>query len=318
MNLIDIVSNQTTEALQKASVVFITTETTVGLFFSFLFKRIAQLFNLQLVTIDASEREEKDIRAALEVSFLGSSYCYLIKNLEEFSAAQLKTLISYLEQYKGPHKVIVYCKAETKVSSKKGALIIKADDAADAKLYTKLYEYIHTEQLSLEDLFVKKLFSICKTITLDEAYMMITYQKVLGKRSEEFFDTWLPHIIVPDLSLFTLSQYFFAKDQKNFSALWHKIHDKFPDEFWTSYWSDQLWNAAAYLQKMSNQESIGNAKAYRLPFSFMQRDYKRYALAELSQAHTFLYSIDYNLKNGAGYQAVDLFCAQFINGGFRS
>lgn len=318
MNLIDIVSNQTTEALQEASVVFITTETAVGLFFSFLFKRIAQLFNLQLITIDASEREEKDIRAALEVSFLGSSYCYLIKNLEEFSTAQLKALISYLEQYKGPHKVIVYCKAETKVSSKKGALIIKADDVVDAKLYTKLYEYIHSEPLSLDDSFVKNLFTTCKTITLDEAYMMITYQKVVGKRSEQFFDTWIAHIIVPDLSLFTLSQYFFAKDQKNFSALWHKIHDKFPDEFWTSYWSDQLWNAAVYVQKMSNQESIGNAKAYRLPFSFMQRDYKRYALTELSQAHTFLYSIDYNLKNGSGYQAVDLFCARFINGGFKA
>jgi hypothetical protein len=318
MNLIDIVSNQTTEALQKASVVFITAESDPGLLFSYVFKRMAELFKLPLMTIDAAISEDAAIRAALEVSFLGSSYCYLIKNLEEFSPAQLKTLISYLEQYKGPHKVIVYCKADTKVSSKKGALIIKTEDTVDAKLYTKFYEYIHAEQLSLEDLFVKKLFSVCKTITLDEAYMMITYQKVLGKRSEEFFDTWLPHIIMPDLSLFTLSQYFFAKDQKNFSALWQKIHDTFPDEFWTSYWSDQLWNASVFVQKTSNQESIGNAKTYRLPFSFMQRDYKRYALTELAKAHSFLYSIDYNLKNGSGYQAVDLFCAQFINGEFRS
>lgn len=318
MNLIDIVSQKTTEALQKASVVFITSETPAGLFFSHVFKRLASTFNLQLMIIDAEASEESAIKAALEVSFLGSSYCYLIKNLEELPPQHRKTLISYLEQYKGPHKVIVYCMPETKVSTKKGALVINAEDKVDAKLYATLYAYIHGETLNPDDLFAKNLFTTCKVITLDEAYMMITYQKVLGKRSEEFFDTWLPHIIVPDLSLFTLSQYFFAKDQKSFSALWHKIHDKFPDEFWTSYWSEQLWNAAVYVQKMSNQESIGNPKTYRLPFSFMQRDYKRYAIKECAQAHSFLYSIDYNLKNGSGYQAIDLFCAQFINGEFKS
>lgn len=317
MNLIDIVSNQTTEALQKTSVVFIKTEGQTGLFTSYLFKRIAQLFNMQLVTIDAAEREEKDIRAALAVSFLGNAYCYLLKNIQEIAAAQFKALIGYLEQYKGPHKVIVFCSPDVKVSGKKGALVIEAEDAVDAKLYTKLYEYIHGEILSLDDPFVKNLFSTCKSCTLDETYMMITYQKVVGRRSEQFFDQWLGRIIVPDLSLFTLSQYFFAKDQKHFSALWQKIHDQFPDEFWTAYWSDQLWNASLYVQKMSNHESIGNPKAYRLPFSFMQRDYKRYTLKELAQAHVFLYSIDYNLKNGSGYQAIDLFCARFITGEFK-
>ena len=63
----------------------------------------------------------------------------------------------------------------------------------------------------------------------------------------------------------------------------------------------------------------GQAKtmAFRLPFSFIQTDWKKYAPAELRAAHDFVYGMDHQLKNGGDAFCFDLFYSKFFSGQFR-
>ena len=56
--------------------------------------------------------------------------------------------------------------------------------------------------------------------------------------------------------------------------------------------------------------------SFKLPFSFIQSDWKRANLQELKQAHQFLCTVDYNLKTGGGDYGLELMYEKFFLGQF--
>ena len=139
------------------------------------------------------------------------------------------------------------------------------------------------------------------------------YQSVIGRKSEAFFAQWLSKIITPNKSLFSLSQYLFARQSQAFLQQWKALKDDFPDEFWIAYWSEQLWQAALFVMRAKAQGyDAAKRGAFRLPFSFINKDWQKHNEQSLVAAHDALYKLDYNLKNSAGGHGLELWYAIFF------
>ena len=108
----------------------------------------------------------------------------------------------------------------------------------------------------------------------------------------------LDRIVAPDYSLFMLSTFFFGKKKKSFFALWLGVKDLYPEAFWTSYWSEQIFRAYGYSQYAKRQDFTKAKKiGYRLPFSFIQKDWRSVEQSALVKAHQSIYSADWHAKN---------------------
>ena len=54
-----------------------------------------------------------------------------------------------------------------------------------------------------------------------------------------------------------------------------------------------------------------------MPFSFIQRDWRKISLDELRYAHQALYDFDYNFKNGASIYSLEAVYHTFLADGYR-
>jgi hypothetical protein len=125
------------------------------------------------------------------------------------------------------------------------------------------------------------------------------------------------HIIAPKSSLFTLSTYFFAKDARLFFPLWVRISHEYSPQFWVVYWAEQLWRAHGFLQlHKKNKKDDAKKIAFRLPFGFIQREWRNYSVRELRNAHAMMYEIDFRLKNGSDDYILDFFFSKFFTNQF--
>jgi hypothetical protein len=125
-------------------------------------------------------------------------------------------------------------------------------------------------------------------------------------------------IIVPETSLFVISQYFFAKDSRAFFNVWHQYQLEYPLAFWSVFWSEQLWRAY-FVWFYLNQKNHAAAKSmsFRLPFTYLQKDWKKSSLTELKNAHQYIYELDLNAKSSVETTySLDLFYSKFFSNEF--
>lgn len=284
-----------------------------ALFFSLLMpivkkKLAANAITLQ--TIDIENYSLDDIKRVMSVSFLGQNYFYWLKDLSNEGQLSSK-LQTYFSKYNGPHVVLFFAK---KGFLKENSEITYVDlpESIDAQTYQKLIELFFPEH-NLEQSFLAKFFQSYPQITLEQACLIMQYQMALGKRFEKFLAEWTDKIISPDYSLFTLSQYLFAQEYQLFFAHLEKLKKEFADEFWIVFWSEQLWQAIVYTSKASQVGPV-EAKKFvnRLPFSFMNKDWKKFPIVFLVKAHQELYQIDYACKNGNNDYALELWYHKFF------
>ena len=161
--------------------------------------------------------------------------------------------------------------------------------------------------------FTQSLFTQQQTVSLDDAFRMMSYQMVVGRKCNDFFTQWYSKLVVSEASLFTLSQYLLSRNPRLFLRQWKACKDDYPAEFWVAYWSDQIWQAAQFVAKA---RAFGLEEArkgfYRLPFTFLNTDWKRYSPELLVEAHKGLYDFDYASKNGGGEYALELWFHRFL------
>jgi hypothetical protein len=198
------------------------------------------------------------------------------------------------------------------VSIHKQSIAITIPAALDQKQLTCLIAIFGNDTVLL-----KNVTRICKGrdgISLDHACILMHYARLLGANTDQFVHQWLDKILMPERSLFTLSTHFFAKKPKVFFELLGHIGGEYPEIFWVSYWSESLWRAHYYVA-LNQTKQFGEAKkmSNRLPFSFIQRDWKLHSPSALKKAHQQLYEIDFALKNGASEGMLDLFYSKFFS-----
>jgi hypothetical protein len=164
-----------------------------------------------------------------------------------------------------------------------------------------------------QPLFGNYLFKLVRTVSLDTSILLIEYARLLGRNSQIFFQQWLPHIVVPDVSLFSLSQALFDKNARQFFTQWQRVSALYSPPFWVSFWSEQLWRACCYIYLQKNgKKDEAKKMCYRLPFSFIETTWRHYTIDELRYAHQLLYDIDYHLKQGGSEHGLELLYARFF------
>lgn len=236
-------------------------------------------------------------KSHLEMSFLGNTYLYWLAHIVDLDIKQQVTLQNYLEKYEGPHTVYFFVDKPLQI---KISTIDLAHDI-DIECYVQLFSLFFPDQVSKsKNPVILALFRKYKVIPLEDACLLMQYALVLGSKIDyesvaALFDT----LIVPEKSLFVLSTLFFAKQDREFFQLWYTIKDEYSDVFWTTYWSEQLFRAYCFIELMQKKDFAQAKKsAFRLPFSFVQRDWKNIKVATLKTAHDHITTIDWNIKNG--------------------
>ena len=278
-----------------------------ALFFSIIKQKLKKI--LPLVSLDTLENEAL-LKAHLEMSFLGSQTLYWLSQdlIETYS-----TIVPYLVHYKGPN-VVAFFTTKPLPASTDNIVIIEVPAEVNYQLFKELFTILYPTHAQKSSDLIKKVFKKYVKLTLDSSYMLMHYCILIGNKSDLFIQEWLTSIILPEKSLFTLSTYFFAKKSSLFFELWNSIASDYSEPFWTTYWSEQLFKAYAFIA-LSNNNNYIQAKriAYRLPFSFMQKDWKSISLDELKNAHDHLYTLDWNLKNGLATNFEHFYLNFFLN-----
>lgn len=283
------------------------------LFFSLLFSWLKKQKYYQIVSVDVDEQKEPLIQARLATSFLGTPILYWFGNLAKLNYKRQERWISYLQEYRGPHTIAFFITEDISFSFAQGAVTVHIPDAVSHKEMIVLQQLLPTISSTLNKQFLQQLGKKQQNISLDLSCLLIHYALLIGKNSDIFFATWLDHIMPLQTSLFLLSQYFFAKNTRLFFTEWLRIHNDYNPQFWIAFWSEQLWRATLWVDLTSNKSYTEAKKIqFKLPFSFIKRDWKKYHADELQQAHQFLTAADYHLKNNGSPHSLDLFYSKFF------
>ena len=285
------------------------------LFFSLLMRKQPAA---DTVHIDVAEQQEDLIKAQLETSFLGMARTYRLSGLHGLAKPAAQQWLRYFSTYQGPNRIIFAITQDAAEPYKKDAQqnlsFVDIPAQIQKPFFIGLFTQLVRQPSVLDKRYIDQLYVRAEKIPLDTACLLIQYLQVLGSTAQEFFTHWIDKLVVPDKSLFLLSQYFFAKQSTHFLNMWTGVKNEYPEQFWISFWSEQVWRALFYCKSMKERDVVNAKKiGYRLPFSFLQKDYRNCSIALLQEAHEALYELDGKLKNGGSVIGLDLFFLHYFS-----
>lgn len=267
-----------------------------------------------LESINAAELDFALLRSSLETSFLGMNKWYWL-SLTELDERKQRQIVAYLNGYQGPHKLFIAADEEqiASMTANTAMCVVMVPPHVTSVTFTEVAHHLYPSTLLKGiSLFSAALFKRRLNIPLDTGCLLMHYATVLGTGVPQFIAEWVDKIVLADTSLFTLSQYFFARDTQRFFTLWRSIKDDYPEVFWLTYWSEQLFRACIVVNlQRANNPVEAKKMSFRLPFSFMQKDWRLHSSSELKNAHNFVYAMDYKVKNG-GMGMMELMYAKFF------
>lgn len=286
------------------------------LFISLLQNKLKKSYLVE--SIDVSDASIDTILMRFETTFLGQSIIFFIKNLNQGESKKITAVSNYIQAYKGPHSFFFFEDNDDPAKhNNEQSLIIDIDQPIDKVLFLSLLKFFDCKELKSVNEAILKIFSSQTKLTIDNACLLIHYLQMAGSAASDVIHAWLPLIIESDTSFFSLSHYFFSKNIASFYKEWQQVQSDYNDMFWITYWSEQLWRATQVTYFLQNKQ-FNKAKSisYRLPFSFVQQDWKKYNLEQLKKAHNFVYTMDHQLKNGSDIALLDLFYIKFFSDTF--
>ncbi len=272
---------------------------------------------LQIESLDVNLMSYSQIVSQLETSFLGMGLCYWLKGIDDIDLKYRTLLLDFLARYQGPHKVIIFMQHKDAYKLEQNHLVISLIAKVDSSLFNAMLSFFKKKFSASVTKLITQISSSHDAIDLDQACMIINYVQVMG-RWDQSAHQLLEKILESEHSLFILSQHFFAKDSSAFFTLWSRFESEYPMTFWTTFWSEQLWRAyhVHYFLKHNNNAQAKTV-GFRLPFTFMQKDWKKTTLIELKNAHQSIYELDLAYKNNIETQAgIDLFYSKFFLNSF--
>lgn len=305
-------SSLSTDALTSCTTVYITSNTANPLYMSSLLQSIQRSIGFSFVHLSVSERQT-DIEHQLAISFLGQKQWYWLGSLDVLPSQRRTYWLEYLKMYQGPHSV--WCHTNEPIANQKQSLTITLPDVVDYQEFVKMGSYLFPMLSQERCSLFKDVFKERKALSLDAACLILQYACILSvQQIKVFIAEWVDLLLVPEHSLFSLSTLYFSKDTSAFLSLWALLKHVYSVHFWITYWSEQLFRAHQYIDAKRTKDVISAKKyAYRLPFSFIQRDWKKYTTDELCKAHHRLYELDFQLKQGGDECFLDLWIYESIS-----
>jgi len=269
------------------------------LFFAHLFKQIQPLTGpVQSLDFHDSENGHA-IRASCESSFLGTKTFYWCKHLGTLEAKRRAVWLDYFKRYRGPNCLLVGV-SQMPNSVDRDKVQVAIEELSSTAEVQQILAWAGIRDIKLRTFIAAELCKRTKKVPLDTIRLSAHYGILAGADYNTVLPRLIDTLLMPEKSLFTLSGFLLARNGQQFFRAWAAIASDFPEIFWVSYWSDVLWRAYYFATRMQSG-NIVEAKqiGIRLPFSFLQRDWKTVNTAYLKNAVVRLYEIDRDLKNGA-------------------
>ncbi len=303
---------------EHVSVIVFQTSSYSHIFFMQLFESIKQQMPCDVKIID-SNVSEFSYKSQLETSFLGMQCIYVMPDISGLKAKQKDDMIHYLMSYQGPHKVIMFVDEKVVVEKHTHIEVLHLKDKYFFQDAKNLWTSQDTQEMQKTAFFLHEIYKVKNSFTLDELCFLKNYQNLITHDTKEFYASWITRLVIPDTSLFTLSQFFFEKKEEHFFKLWLVIKPLYADMFWIAFWSDQLYRAYFFIA-FTQQENFTAVKqvSFGLSFVFMKQSYKQYQLQELQRCHQALYGIDTALKNGGNSYQIDQLFVDFFVGMYKN
>lgn len=266
---------------------------------------------LPIEMFSVNEAELSHIFSRLETSFLGMKISYWLRGIDDLDKKSRQQLLAYLGQYQGPHQILFICNKEEAAGYFAKKTCVDLPSTITPEIAQSLLFTFKKNNPTIAK-HISALVTKYDALSLDQICMLIGYMQVVGKAED--YAKIVDRVVESEHSLFTLAQYFFAKNSTDFYKLWNSVGPVYPITFWCVYWSEQLWRAyyvRYFLTK--NQPVQAKSVSARLPFSFLQKDWKKVSLDELKNAHQWIYELDRSHKNSIETDAgIDLFYNKFF------
>ena len=312
MQFIDFCSKYSQILSQEPSVILFISKNYSTLAFEKILRWLS-LPSLQKLDFDA---DLSQIQMKLHTTFLGQTCTFWFGDLSFISSKKKRTdWLEFLQSYEGPHKIIGWLSQDDVCNfSNKKNIKIEVPEQIDREIVQKISVLYHEQKPEVIAYFLGRLYRNYKEFSLEQLCFLLQYCNFLGKNTDIFFDAWIEKFIISDVSLFYLAQLFFEKKADEFFAQWHKVRDHYSDQFWTVFFSEQLFKAYFYVHAQGRVDQSQKQMTYGLPFSFLKYDWKLYQTSTLQQAHEQLYQIDIALKNGGNSFMLDGFLAKYLAG----
>ncbi|OGB97945.1 hypothetical protein A3F06_01705 [candidate division TM6 bacterium RIFCSPHIGHO2_12_FULL_36_22] len=263
----------------------------------------------RFVVCDITKQELSILKGSLGTSFLGESCIYYLGDLSQLPTKKQEAWELYLNQYAGPHCLIFFSDKPKIAVKNNTAVHVELPDWLNQKEYMELLKLCWPVQDYVRCRFLA--MAVIKQygrVSLDQGYLLGHYGLLLGNNIDEFMDNWVEAIIPNEGSLFELSAALLSGKRDEFFQQYASLKDIYPLPFWVSFWSEQLFRAIYYVQ-YKNENRVAEAKqiGFRLPFSFLQKDWRLASLSKLNRSHDLLYKIDFDFKNGGSEILLDNF-----------
>lgn len=302
----------------KYSVIIFQSSSYSHVFFMQLLNRIKNSSSLDFKTIDMQQTGDFTYKSQLETSFLGMGCLYWLGDVSGLKTKQKDDLLKYIHVYQGPHKILFFIDLKVQLPQSQLIMLVKIKDTYffdDAK---NLWPTQNFEQAQKAAVYLQRLYKIKNSYSLHELFLLKNYQDFITADTQEFFELWLTRLIVPDSSLFILSQLLFEKKEDEFFRLWFTMQSLYSEMFWISFWSDQMYRSYFFIA-FTQQQNFAAAKqvSFGLSFSFIKQTYKQYHLAELQNFHSAIFTVDTALKNGGNLYQIDQLYIDFFANKFR-
>lgn len=279
------------------------------LFFRALLAKITRESGVKPTVIDASAQEIGQIQLRLSTSFLGQSCLFWFGDTSMLPLKTSAALMKFLANYQGEHQVLIFAPKEISGPS---CLTVACPEKIDKKLFNELVVLYDSAEQARCKAITNIIFKKLDILTLEQAICVLEYARVLGANREIFCQQWLEQIIKPESSLFQLAGLLLARDP-DFWLLWARVQSTYEFPFWLAYFSELFFRAHFYCA-YREQQKLTEAKkiSYRLPFSFIQKDWQKINREQLRTAHDQLNLVDYNLKNSASGASLDSIFTSFF------
>lgn len=266
--------------------------------------------------LDLAVLDKKTIDATLTQSFLGSKSVFWLGNLAADGVEKSKKgLVGELISYAGPHTIIYFLPKEARLKPGSITEIIDIPSVIDSSMLESLSSVFQQGFQGKKLEILNRMLQQAKNIPLDVACMLLGYAELFSAKDMGKMEDYLANIMYIQPSLSLLSDYFFSLNSSKFFSLWAEIGREYPDMFWLAFWSEQLWKAHYVISYLKRNDFV-NAKrmSFRLPYSFINTQWKKFTQQELKELYERLYLIDTRIKRGGAREgALDfLFFSYFF------
>lgn len=267
-----------------------------------------QIHNISV--IDLKEKELSLITQELSMSFLGSQKCYFLLNFDLLNIKQKNEYTTFLTDLKSPHIIFIFTQTMM-IKNTISCSISPEYTPQEAREFIEFFSKRNQKQI---DRFLPLLKTKKGKTTLEALLRSLQYIQVVSSNSDEFFQQWALRIFKSDDSFFNLMEYFFAQDTKKFLEAWGIHKNKYSFSFWTTAFSQQLFKAVLIVMAKQQNKIPDKKIEFRLPFTFLNKDWKLHSIEKLVHAHHEICMIDIKFKQGEIREdALELFCIKFTS-----